>query len=203
MTAKRVNVSGQEYLVIDIADFHQHIIPLDAIASWSELLGLETVEEVIAAMDYVRVNGEPEPDWETGRNCWSDAYEAMGEELNAEDSAVQPETYRHGPFISAEEDTVLRSAGVRRGDGGRDKIHPRDRIRMAREKREEARARTREVLLGHDLDVPAGARAAGGAKIRPKPDRQKFVSEAAQAMKDFDLADAKRRFRNTQRELPR
>jgi hypothetical protein len=202
--AELVKYHGQEVLQIQIAPDHFHMIPMDAIASWGELLRLDTVEEVLTAMDQVRINGEPETDWETGENSWTEAYVALIEEVDAEDAAVDPETYKHGdPFVSGEEAELLQRAGVRRADTGQDKINPRDRVRMAKERREAVAASTREKLLGKGLDVPANARAAGGPKIRPPKEREAFVKDAAAALKGFDLAESRRKFKNGLRVTPR
>jgi hypothetical protein len=203
--AELVKYHGQEVLQIQLAPDHFHMIPVDAIASWGELLGLETVEEVLTAMDQVRINGEPETNWETGENSWTEAYVALLEELDAEDAAVDPETYKHGdPFISGEEAVLLQRAGVRRADNGQDKINPRDRVKIAKERRASVQAATREKLLGKGLNVPPNARAAGkGPVIRPPKEREAFVKDAAAALTGFDLAESRRKFKNGLRVTPR
>jgi len=202
--AEVVRFRGMDILQIQVAPDHIHSIPVEAIGSWAELLGLETVEEVITAMDHVRINGEPEPDWETGVNTWTEAYLALGEELDAEDAAILPETYSNGrPFVPAAEAEVMARAGIRGAENA--KIHPRDRARIARERRVEVAARTREKLLGKGLDVPANQRAAGGPVIRPPQARKAFVDEATAALKGkgFDMSESRRKFKNGLRHIPR
>ena len=55
------------------------IIPLSAVASWGELLGMSD-SEALDAIIQVRGSGEPAPDPETGRNAWTDAYEQIESE---------------------------------------------------------------------------------------------------------------------------
>ena len=68
-----------------------HLIPVQAIASWSALLGTQDDEETIAAILHVRENGEPSTDPETGRNAWTSSYEQLEMELAAETAASEAE----------------------------------------------------------------------------------------------------------------
>lgn len=54
-------------------------IPLVALASWSELLGVTDPGEVLDAILYVAEHGEPDPDPVTGENAWTGAYLALVE----------------------------------------------------------------------------------------------------------------------------
>lgn len=54
-----------------------HAIPVEALASWSELLGIEDPGEVLDAIMFVAEHGEPEPDPVTGENAWTGAYLAL------------------------------------------------------------------------------------------------------------------------------
>lgn len=56
---------------------HIHEIDLAALASWSELLGIEDPGEVLDAIMFVAEHGEPEPDPVTGENAWTGAYLAL------------------------------------------------------------------------------------------------------------------------------
>lgn len=58
-------------------DARFHVIQFESIASWSELLGTQTVEETVRAILYVGQNGEPEPDPQTGENAWTEVYLAV------------------------------------------------------------------------------------------------------------------------------
>lgn len=63
---------------IEIVDgLDRHIISMDAIGSWGELLGIDDVGETLDAIRYVAENGQPEPDPVTSENAWTPAYEAL------------------------------------------------------------------------------------------------------------------------------
>lgn len=63
-------------------------IPLEAIASWSELLGYDNAVDALEAIMTVAENGEPDPDPETGDNCWTEAYVALGIREQARERAA-------------------------------------------------------------------------------------------------------------------
>lgn len=73
-----VTVEGGRYL-IDLTsgggDIHR--VDEDAIASWSELLGLDDVIDVVEAILTVRLHGEPDPDPETGENSWTGGFTVL------------------------------------------------------------------------------------------------------------------------------
>ena len=72
------NIYG-DVLAVTCDDGTVHIIPLDAIASWGELLGCDTDAEAVAAIIQVRSN-RSDPgviDPATGRNAWTSAYEQL------------------------------------------------------------------------------------------------------------------------------
>lgn len=72
------NIYG-DVLVVTGDDGTGHLIPLDAIASWGELLGCDTDMEAVAAIIRVRTN-RSDPgviDPATGRNAWTSAYEQL------------------------------------------------------------------------------------------------------------------------------
>lgn len=52
-------------------------IPVEALASWGELLGLDDPAETLAAIIHVQDHGEPDVDPVTGENSWTPAYEAL------------------------------------------------------------------------------------------------------------------------------
>ena len=72
------NIYG-DVLAVTCDDGTGHLIPLDAIASWGELLGCGTDMETVAAIIRVRSHGSDpgviDPD--TGRNAWTSAYEQV------------------------------------------------------------------------------------------------------------------------------
>lgn len=72
------NING-DVLTVTGDDGTGHLIPLDAIASWGELLGCDTDMETVAAIIRVRSNrsdpGVIAP--ATGRNAWTSAYEQV------------------------------------------------------------------------------------------------------------------------------
>lgn len=72
------NING-DVLTVTGDDGTCHLIPLDAIASWGELLGCDTDMETVTAIIQVRSNrsdpGTIDPD--TGRNAWTSAYEQV------------------------------------------------------------------------------------------------------------------------------
>lgn len=72
------NIYG-DVLAVTGDDGTRHLIPLDAIASWDELLGCDTDMEAVAAIIRVRSN-RSDPgviDPATGRNAWTSAYEQV------------------------------------------------------------------------------------------------------------------------------
>lgn len=72
------NING-DVLTVTGDDGTGHLIPLDAIASWCELLGCDTDMEAVAAIIRVRSN-RSDPgviDKETSRNAWTSAYEQV------------------------------------------------------------------------------------------------------------------------------
>ena len=52
-------------------------IPIEAVASWSVLLGYDDPGEALAAILHVQEYGEPDPDPETGDNAWTAPYKAL------------------------------------------------------------------------------------------------------------------------------
>lgn len=72
------NIDG-DVLTVTGDDGTVHLIPLDAIASWGELLGCDTDMETVAAIIRVRSNGSDPGviDPATGRNAWTSAYEQV------------------------------------------------------------------------------------------------------------------------------
>lgn len=72
------NIYG-DVLAVTCDDGTGHLIPLDAIASWGELLGCDTDTETVAAIIRVRSNGSDPGviDPATGRNAWTSAYEQV------------------------------------------------------------------------------------------------------------------------------
>lgn len=55
-----------------------HQISVEAIASYSELLGNgDDYEKTVREIMYIREHGEPQPDTETMRNAWTSAYEEL------------------------------------------------------------------------------------------------------------------------------
>lgn len=74
------SVAGAPHITISErteASERVHEIPLEAIASWSELLGIEDPGEALDAIRYVAEQGEPEADAATGENAWTPAYGAL------------------------------------------------------------------------------------------------------------------------------
>lgn len=72
------NIYG-DVLAVTCDDGTRHLIPLDAIASWDELLGCDTDMETVAAIIQVRLN-RSDPgviDPATGRTAWTSAYEQV------------------------------------------------------------------------------------------------------------------------------
>lgn len=70
---------------------HTHVIPVEALASWGELLGYEDPVDTFNAILHVAENGEPEPDPETGENVWTAPYVALAkrEQLQAAEAYKQ------------------------------------------------------------------------------------------------------------------
>lgn len=70
-------------------------IPLEALSSWRELLGIDDPLEVVEAIMKVQDSGEPDPDPVTGKNVWTDAYQLIRrrEEARA-DAAVTVMTHQ-------------------------------------------------------------------------------------------------------------
>lgn len=64
-------------ITIHVGESSIHVIPLTAIASWGELLGITDPGDILDAILHVAKHGEPDPDPETGENAWTPAYEAL------------------------------------------------------------------------------------------------------------------------------
>lgn len=60
------------------------LVPAEALGSWGALLGYDDDEEVLAAIQHVFANGEPEPDPVTGVNAWTGVWRAWQDLLQAE-----------------------------------------------------------------------------------------------------------------------
>lgn len=89
--------NGRHYIVIqdppdpnnpDVTNIRD--IDVQALASWSELLGIEDLEEVLEAIIEVQDRVEPEPDPVTGDNVWTDPYTL----LSAREQAREQEARR-------------------------------------------------------------------------------------------------------------
>lgn len=74
------------WLILTRDDESTHLIPLEAVASWSELLGISDPAEVAAAVEYVATHGEPDPDPETQANVWTDAYQLLSHREQAREA---------------------------------------------------------------------------------------------------------------------
>lgn len=65
-----------------------HFIEMPALATWGELLGYDSPDETLAAI--LSAGPEPDPDPETGKNVWTDAYTL----LTAREQAREDEAKR-------------------------------------------------------------------------------------------------------------
>lgn len=69
---------------------HTRVIPVEAVASWSELLGYDDPLDALEAIIHVQDHGEPDPDPVTGENAWTEPFAALAERETArEASALQ------------------------------------------------------------------------------------------------------------------
>lgn len=65
-----------------------YMIPEAAFATYGLLLGTESHEETAKFLMYIRDNGEPSPDPETGENAWTSAYNELEAQINGDQSEV-------------------------------------------------------------------------------------------------------------------
>lgn len=64
-----------------------HFIEMPALATWGELLGYSHPDEVLAAI--LSAGPEPDPDPETGKNVWTDAYTLLTAREKAREDEAQ------------------------------------------------------------------------------------------------------------------
>ena len=84
-------------------------IPLAALASWRELLGIDDAEELIEAFLHNIEHGSPEPDPETGENVFTVPYQVLrareeareAEALRAEQEGAGLDTVRQASSLAA------------------------------------------------------------------------------------------------------
>lgn len=85
-----LEIEDNNLIIRDDTGLSTHVIPLEAIASWRELLGLSSDMETVAAIMQATDPGILDPD--TGRNAWTSAYEQCERErlldLNQESKAA-------------------------------------------------------------------------------------------------------------------
>lgn len=73
--------SDQSELPQDAGTHHQ--ISIEAIASYSELLGNgDDYDKTVREIMYIREHGEPMPDLETSENAWTSAYDELDAKVN-------------------------------------------------------------------------------------------------------------------------
>lgn len=65
-----------------------YMIPEAAFATYGMLLGTTSHEETAKFLMYIRDNGEPSPDPETGENAWTSAYNELEAQINGSQSEV-------------------------------------------------------------------------------------------------------------------
>ena len=65
-----------------------YMIPEAAFATYGLLLGTASHEETAKFLMYIRDNGEPSPDPETGENAWTSAYNELEAQINGDQSEV-------------------------------------------------------------------------------------------------------------------
>lgn len=65
-----------------------YMIPEAAFATYGLLLGTTSHEETAKFLMYIRDNGEPSPDPETGENVWTSAYNELEAQINGSQSEV-------------------------------------------------------------------------------------------------------------------
>lgn len=65
-----------------------YMIPEAAFATYGLLLGTTSHEETAKFLMYIRDNGEPSPDPETGENAWTSAYNELEAQINGSQSEV-------------------------------------------------------------------------------------------------------------------
>ena len=73
MTELTPSIEAGNLIMRDQDGFAVHVVPLEAIASWRELLGLGSDVEAVAAIFQASDPGVLDP--ETSRNAWTSAYE--------------------------------------------------------------------------------------------------------------------------------
>lgn len=72
-----------------------YMIPEAAFATYGLLLGTTSHEETAKFLMYIRDNGEPSPDPETGENAWTSAYNELEAQINGDQSEVGIYTTRN------------------------------------------------------------------------------------------------------------
>ena len=83
------HMDGEDFLVIE-EEGGEHVrqIAVAALASWSELLGVDDLDEVLDIITHVQDHGEPEPDPVTGENVWTDAYTLLARREQSRETEV-------------------------------------------------------------------------------------------------------------------
>lgn len=66
-----------ENLIVWPTPYHERVIPLQALASWSELLGYADPADTLEAIIHTQDHGEPETDQASGENVWTLAYSLL------------------------------------------------------------------------------------------------------------------------------
>lgn len=123
MTTEIQTLDGQPHLVITEdtgGQAHTRVIPVQALGSWAELLGMDDTGEVLAAIVHVQDHGEPDPDPETGENAWTPAYGALmareqtraAEALREVDPAVEVRSTQLRTLLAAYSTTDQVDAGI-------------------------------------------------------------------------------------------
>lgn len=87
-----MEIDGGRLIIRDATGASTHLIPLEAIASWRELLGMGSDVETVAAIMQAKDPGILDRD--TGRNAWTSAYEQAEHDLLADRNQVRAAFYR-------------------------------------------------------------------------------------------------------------
>lgn len=188
-----VKMDGQRLVIIEDDQEQAHVreIPLEAVASFAELLGYSCPWETIEAILHIQDHGEPDHDPVTGENAWTDGYKLLAYREKARDEA----------YLQAEEEGTEndpRSPLLRSSFAAYNAVHKRgsandscvmDRCRSVARERLGLNPPTRNAGMGARL-VDTGFKT---RQVTAKTERQALIEDAISPHLD-DVTRLRERF---------